>query len=238
MADLMWGVGSAHRALLVHGIASSAQVWWRVASGLAGAGVETTAVDLRGHGRSPRADSYSLEDCIGDLEWYVRREGPFDVVAGHSFGGSMVGLADVGAAARLLVDPVLETGDPAGLRRQLSAELDETPAEIAAANPSWHPDDVHWKAWSAAQMTPATLDRLLEQWLPSAVTDAVAGLDGPTIVLAADPAEGGLLSPDAVATLAVNPQIEVVDLPGVGHSVQRHDPGLVVDAVVRLLRLR
>ncbi len=174
MADLVWGAGSAGRALFVHGIASSAQVWWRVASALADVGVESTAVDIRGHGRSPRADSYSLDDFIGDLEWYVQREGPFDLVVGHSFGGCVAALADVGGAARMLIDPVIDTGDVASLRRQLVAELDETPPEIASANPTWHPDDVHWKAWSAAQMTRATMDRLLDQWLPSDVTDAVA----------------------------------------------------------------
>ena len=238
MADLVWGAGSSRRALFVHGIASSAQVWWRVASALAEVGVETTAVDLRGHGRSPRADSYSLDDCVGDLEWHVQREGPFDVVVGHSFGGSVVGLADVGGAAKVLIDPVIETGDAVELGAQLLAELKETPAEIAAANPSWHPDDVHWKAWSAAQMTHATMQRLLDQWLPSDVTDAVAGVGGACVVLAADPSAGGLLSTRAAAALAANPHIDVIDLPGVGHSVHRQDPAIVIDAVVRVLGLQ
>jgi alpha-beta hydrolase superfamily lysophospholipase len=51
---LHWGEESATRkALVVHGLGSSAATTWQVSEALAEAGWSATAVDLRGHGLAP-----------------------------------------------------------------------------------------------------------------------------------------------------------------------------------------
>lgn len=235
LADLVWGLGSGRRVLLVHGVSSSAQIWWRVASMLSASGIEVTAVDLRGHGRSPRTDAYALAEFAADVEAHIADRGPYDVVVGHSLGGSIAAVAEIGDAALVFVDPVVDTPDPPAIRGELLAELDMTVPQIAEANPSWHPDDVHWKHWSAGLVTGWTLRRMLDHLLPVDVTDAMSGLTGRCVVLAADPAAGGLISRRAHETLEANPAIEVVDLAGIGHSVQREDPSIVTAAVLRMI---
>lgn len=235
LADLVWGLGSERRVLLLHGLSSSAQTWWRVASMLTESGIESTAVDLRGHGRSPRTDAYALSDFAADVEAHIARHGPYDVIVGHSLGGSVAAVADVGDTARVLVDPVIDTPDPSTIRAELLAELDMTMEQISEANPSWHPDDVHWKHWSAGVVTGWAFRAMLDDLLPMDITGAAAGLRGRCIVLAADSISGGLISSRARAVLEVNPSIEVEDLAGIGHSVQREAPSIVSEAVLRLI---
>jgi pimeloyl-ACP methyl ester carboxylesterase len=57
LATRAWGDGadpSRPLAVLVHGVTSSSRTWWRVGPALAERGFRVLAVDLRGHGASPR----------------------------------------------------------------------------------------------------------------------------------------------------------------------------------------
>jgi pimeloyl-ACP methyl ester carboxylesterase len=55
-------------AVLVHGVTSSSRTWWRVGPALAGRGYRVLAVDLRGHGASPRTEAgLSVADLADDV---------------------------------------------------------------------------------------------------------------------------------------------------------------------------
>src|SRR5918999_5591413 len=100
---LHWGRAGDGRALLVHGVQSSANSWWRVADALAHAGLRVTAPDLRGHGQSPSGARYALEDMSADL--LAVGEG-WDLAVGHSLGGTLVAsivAADPGFARRAVL---------------------------------------------------------------------------------------------------------------------------------------
>jgi pimeloyl-ACP methyl ester carboxylesterase len=79
--------------VLLHGGASSATTWDRLATALVAAGHRTIAADLRGHGGSTRTASYPLDgfrdDILGLLDAFA-----LDTVAlvGHSLGGHVAGL--------------------------------------------------------------------------------------------------------------------------------------------------
>jgi pimeloyl-ACP methyl ester carboxylesterase len=83
------------RFLLVHGLASNAQMWDLVSAQLALAGHEVVAVDLRGHGQSSRpsagysttAAAQDLNEVLSILNW---GEDHPPVVAGQSWGANVV----------------------------------------------------------------------------------------------------------------------------------------------------
>ncbi|WP_251048812.1 alpha/beta fold hydrolase, partial [Microbacterium sp. ISL-103] len=78
---ISWGDPAAdRRALLVHGLGSSAALMWRVGTALADAGWHATAVDLRGHGDAPRALDYSVAAYGADLAATTADGGPWDAV--------------------------------------------------------------------------------------------------------------------------------------------------------------
>ena len=89
------GHGERHVAL-VHGLGGSGAVWQPLVDLMLATGKFTvTTVDLRGHGNSDRATSYSLASHADDLV-HALPEGLHSVV-GHSLGGSVL----VRAVARL-----------------------------------------------------------------------------------------------------------------------------------------
>jgi pimeloyl-ACP methyl ester carboxylesterase len=76
------------RVVLVHGLASNARMWDGVGLELAARGIPSVAVDLRGHGGSPKPDGgYDFDAVVGDLLPLLEDR---PVVAGQSYGGNVV----------------------------------------------------------------------------------------------------------------------------------------------------
>ena len=92
-----WTVGTGRRtAALVHGATKAADVWRDVARLLAEQyDITVTLLDQRGHGRSPRADSYRVKDFTEDLVETLPTG--LDFLMGASLGG----VAGAWASARL-----------------------------------------------------------------------------------------------------------------------------------------
>ncbi len=145
--------------LLVHGLASNAQLWDGVARRLAAAGHRTVAVDLRGHGRSEEpATGYDTDTSADDLaEVGAGLEIARPVVVGQSWGGNVV----LSLAARHPgVAAAVSAVDGGWLRpKDAFATFDEAwavlappvlgavgygdvAARIAAAHPDWSADAV------------------------------------------------------------------------------------------------
>lgn len=88
LATRTWGAGTREIAL-VHGINGTGELWHDFAELIAAEhDVTVTAVDLRGHGDSRRADSYRLGDFSGDLVDTL--PAGLDVIIGHSLGGRVL----------------------------------------------------------------------------------------------------------------------------------------------------
>lgn len=232
---LRWGREGA-RVLALHGLSASAQLWWRIGSQLASHGWSVVAPDLRGHGAAPRAESYRLEELAADV---TELGSGWDVVVGHSLGGSVAVLAalEPGFCSRVvLLDPVLRI--PEEGREQLrAAQLEELastdPAELAAAHPGWHPEDAFWKARAAAVTSPYAVGKVFDD---NPVWDLTARLEGmavPAVLVGADPERGGLIDPKTAGRITeANPHLRYELAAGVGHSIPREAPDLVVRLVL------
>lgn len=162
------GAGGVERAagplaVLLHGVTSSSQSWWQVGPGLAGRGYRVLAVDLRGHGASPRtSQGLGLGDLADDVIETLGvdppgagpGDPPVDLLVGHSL-GALVALGLLartpGLARRLVLeDPPGPTGvDWTALADSIESDGSRARAEpetlrrdIEAENPEWRPDEV------------------------------------------------------------------------------------------------
>jgi pimeloyl-ACP methyl ester carboxylesterase len=86
-----WGEEGSSLAVLVYGVTASSRTWWRAGPWFAENGWRTVAVDLHGHGKSPRTThGLELEDLAGDLHETTAAllglEESVNVLLGHSLG--------------------------------------------------------------------------------------------------------------------------------------------------------
>jgi pimeloyl-ACP methyl ester carboxylesterase len=231
--------GAVHRALrgplavLVHGVTSSSRTWWRVGPALAARGYRVLAVDLRGHGASPRAVAgLSVADLAADVAETV--EEPVDLLVGHSL-GALVALELVGRrprlARRLVVeDPpgpasvdwtALAAGieadtrravtDPGGLRRDLEA-----------VNPGWPPGEADRRVADLADCDGRAIAAALRPGVPFDLPAHLAAAPLPVLLLLAEEALGSslLLGLDRKAAVEALPGGTTRVLPA-GHSAHR-----------------
>lgn len=236
LATTRWGTGPG-RALLLHDIVSAGATWWRLAGSLTADGYEVVAPDLRGHGASPRTDSYLLADHVAD----VRGVGTgWDLVVGHGLGG-LLGLlaadADHRFARRLvLLDPALDLADDrfaAGSQEQIRQATHPPSARaLQDAHPAWDRRDAAAVATAAQAADTDAVTRTLRDNAPWRHTDVVPRLVVPTLVLGADPARGVLFRPRTGVELMIrNPSVRVRTVVGAGHAVHRDRPTAVATAI-------
>lgn len=230
------GTGSP-RVLYVHGISSHGETWWQVGAAIARAGYPGLAVDLRGHGESPRTSDYRAAAYAADL---AALGGQWDLVVGHSLGGLIVAAAAPLLDARqyLLVDPVLELSDEEsiGVRDGELATKASPPTveELAAANPRWSERDVEVALEGVALVDAEALRLTMDQNTPWHHTALLGAITVPTLVLGGDPDRGAMTAPNLAADSG-NPLASYEQVAGAGHIIQRDDPRALIQTALRLL---
>ena len=235
--------GGRPLALLVHGVTSSSRTWWRVGPALAERGFAVLAVDLRGHGSSPRAEGgLGPANLAADVAETVAAElgpaagdGPpvVDLLLGHSL-GAMVSLALLAERPRYARRVLLE--DPPGPRSIDWAELamgiehdsDRARREPAALraemerdNPSWPPGEAERRVADLAECDAATIAAAVRRGLAFDLAAQAAVVEQPVLLVLADEAAGSsLLGPDRAALVGAvrNGTTRVL---ASGHSVHR-----------------
>ncbi len=228
-----WGdPSSPRRALLVHGLGSTGALMWRFGVELSDHGWFAQAVDLRGHGSAPRTLDYTIGAYAADLAaCHPRDEAPWDLVIGHSLGGTTAVVAAASApdwTRRLvLIDPAiqLDEEDREGVRESQQRQFDNpTAAAVRAEHPSWHPLDVELKVRSIREVSRWAVEQTSEQNQEWDVRLPALSLDVPIHVIAGDPAVYALFRGDIVEQLLTRPSITMSVVEGAGHSPHRDAP--------------
>ncbi|GMA24819.1 hypothetical protein GCM10025864_25780 [Luteimicrobium album] len=217
-------------AVLIHGFNCDSGDWWELTPELLRRGYHVKAVDLRGHGHSPRATSYTLPEYAADVVETIG-ESP-ELIIGHSLGAQVTALTvpELLPSKAIYFDPpwsLPEEGAP-NLFPDLSAIPSMTDEELAATLrhdfPAWSEkaievDVASWRLWdpaTAATITDVRLSGMPERAL---VPSLAIAAEKDTVFAAKDHAtaqERGF-----VVRLA----------PGLTHSLFRDDFDLVLSLI-------
>lgn len=246
------GEGEAvHRALrgplavLVHGITSSSRTWWRVGPALAERGYRVLAVDLRGHGASPRAVAgLSVADLAADVAETVEAAtagdpdgagsgAPVDLLVGHSL-GALVALELVGRrpgfARRLVAEdpPGPASVDWAAVaegieddNRRVVTDPGGLRRELEAVNPAWPPGEAERRVADLADCDAQAVAAAVRPGVPFDLPALLSAAPLPVLLLLAEETLGSiLLGRDRKAAVEALPDGTTRVLPA-GHSVHR-----------------
>ena len=222
-------------AVLVHGIMSDHRAWNRVSRELVEQGFRIIAVDLAGHGSSPRSHRYSPKAWADDVVETVQpllTSRP-ELIMGHSLGAlvaSMVG-DRLAPRAAVYVDPAFAF--PRGVRgvvMKLVFALAPRPRRAALVrwNPKWSAADVDIELATLRDWDKRTI-------LGLASTRGLvppARLVAPSLVVLA---EKSLLISDAVAARLRRMGMTVEIVAGTGHMVFRDEHARFMEVVDRWL---
>ena len=247
-----WGQPSDPPLLLVHGVTSSSETFWRVGPCLAADRRRVVAVDLPGHGRTGGwRGRHRWIQTAADLAGFIGAAeldtGDLAVI-GHSWGA----MAAAALPAAGLRPERLVLLDPPALRRAALVPLTQDPTErryenvadaieaIRASGVSWSEGDIQAKAIALTQIDETAVRAI---YLQNGDYDAgmaalsdPAALDIPAWVIRGDPAEGGLIADEHVPALAERVGSgHVITIAGAGHSPQRTHPEATILAILRAL---
>jgi pimeloyl-ACP methyl ester carboxylesterase len=201
-------------AVLVHGVTSSSRTWWRVGPALARRGMRVLAVDLRGHGASPRpvaglaaADlAADVAETVADVAGSPGAVPPVDLLVGHSL-GALVALelvtARPGFARRLVLEepPGPNSVDWVGLadsmevdRRRAVDDPEALRRDLEAENPAWPPGEAERRVADLADCNAAAIAAALRPGVAFDLAGLLAAVRLPTLLLLADEARGSSLA--------------------------------------------
>jgi N-formylmaleamate deformylase len=225
--------------VLVHGFSDNGLCWAPVAHELEDA-YEILMPDARAHGKSARVQRGQSIDQIEDLANTLRTLGIGPaVVAGHSMGS---GISSQLAArypqmvrALLLEDPpwfpapagqarpgrfFTEDSPIAAWLRGLQAQsLDAAVAQCHTEHPTW--PEMYLRPWTEGKQQLDLNFLATENSGMGTYPEVVPAIHCPTLLITADPAEGGIVTPEIAAeVLALNPCFRLTHFPGIGHHVR------------------
>lgn len=207
-------------AVLLHGMMGSCESWWRVVPLLVASNYRVLAVDLPGHGLSPRDDTMTVDRAARSIAESVASEcgSTPDVVMGHSYGGLLLAAAvDAGVlvpARSVYIDaPFSSRGG--WDRAELIAEYEQdkrarTYDGLRASRPFYSDQDCVVEARAADHFDPATAAT------PAAGPGVAFEPKPGSIIVRAKPS---LYVDDVTAAHHESRGVIVRDVPGAAHSV-------------------
>jgi pimeloyl-ACP methyl ester carboxylesterase len=260
--DLGAGAVGEPPIMLLHQSLARSEDWENIFPRLA-TRYRTIAYDARGHGRSGRAPDYSLrafaDDALRMLREIVKEPA---LLVGHSL-GALAALVAAGDAPDLVRGLVLE--DPAlgypkawdathytGLREGIAstepAVLAKAVSKFPLPSPGPHGERTYGelRGFYAAErvvtyfrdVDPAFIDARVAGDAPAAalITDAIANVRVPVLVLAGEPRLGGQVDDSAEWKLKKLPDVTVKRFPGSGRLLHGFRPEQFIENIEPFLR--
>jgi pimeloyl-ACP methyl ester carboxylesterase len=133
----------------------------------------------------------------------------------------------------VLIDPALLAPDDrlSQIPAQLEADKALGVADVAAANPHWHPHTVETRVEATKAADVEAVTSWITDNLPWDVTTAAVQVTVPVLVLVAT--SESALAPFLIQQLpAANPHWTFETVPDTTHSVHRDQPALVLDRLL------
>ena len=242
-----WGDEGRPLAVLVHGVTASARTWWRVGPWFAENGWHAVAVDLRGHGASPRMRG---DESLGDLARDVYEAvldpagaGAADVVLGHSLGALVVLklCQEYGEPARRIVledPPGSGSTDFAEVARETQAGAvlargspDEALRRILLENPALAEEDARNGVAGLLDYDAGPVAEFLRDGLRYDLAKLVGSVALPTLLVLGSEKHGSMLPAPERAAVSTSLRRGTVEELDAGHGVHRDD----FEGYVRLL---
>jgi lipase len=246
-----WGDAGAPRVVCVHGVQAYHGRFRRLAEERLSGRFHVIAVDLRGHGRSGRAEPWTLEAHLDDL---VETCGERAAWIGHSFGGRLV--AELMARRpelvdrAVLLDPALTVPpDYASFLAEQELAADDSFATVEEGVDAWteglfRPASAAVRAEIAEQLVQGEDGRFRCDYSPAVVAAAylaIAPLPSsweragiPTLIVAGLASKFVSVGEVEHYRAALGEKLQVVVVPA-GHSVLWDAFEETADAVVRFL---
>jgi pimeloyl-ACP methyl ester carboxylesterase len=237
LAAQSWGEEGRPLAVLVHGVTASTRTWWRVGPWFAENGWRAVAVDLRGHGASPRMQGdEELGDLAADVYGTVLEEvGTADVLLGHSL-GALVALKlceDYGEPARRLVledPPGSESTDFGEVAREAQAgavlargSSEEAVRRNLIENPAWAEEDARNSVAGILDCDADTVAGFLRDGLRYDLAEMVHSVSIPALLVVGSEERGAMLPDPERAIVAGALRRGTTKEFDAGHGVHRDD---------------
>jgi pimeloyl-ACP methyl ester carboxylesterase len=219
LAKKVWGRGE-RTVVLLHGMMGASSQYYEVGPALAARGYRVVAVDLPGHGESPKAPDADLNLFVESVVETVGVEP--ELAIGHSLGAVVLASAlPVLRPARAVyvdvpfLDEPREVDTDEMLSKLTTARATRTVEHLRITKPMWSEQDRKVEAEAARQFDPQTATALEvahgKQPLAGPPNPSI-----PSLLIRADPSRH--ISAKRAAELQAH-GFEVKAIPGAGHSV-------------------
>ena len=245
---LDWGNESAPPLLLLHGLQDSAALWATFAEAMRD-DFHVVALDHRGHGDSPRAETYALADYVEETREVVVRLGLDGVtLIGHSAGSKNAWMCIAehpGIASRLVItdmDPDSYNPGSVAMISRYKGEGDEYDSmeavveRLRSRQPNASDDELQRDAEALAfrmddgRYTWKRSRDVVTKYDRPDVWDRLPEVRVPTLIVRG--AESTLLRHDVAERMqAAIPDCRLVEIPGGGHWVHLEQPDAYASTV-------
>jgi len=235
-----WGSPVAsRRALLIHGLTASSHTWEGVARLLVAEGFFVVAPNLLGHAWR-RGSDYRVSVLAEDLQSYFAMDTSYDVIIGHSLGGT-VALALLPFLPKekettvILVDPPLEIPDEK-LKIDKVMILNhvtsvKTADEYMAENPAWSRVDCVLRTLAVSMCDGTVVESIFAHNTPWSFSNLFKNIlpNVNVTVLVADPKLSDVCRLEHIPRDIERLNAAVVT--GVGHRIHVERPDAIMDVI-------
>ncbi|MFZ6031585.1 MAG: alpha/beta fold hydrolase [Chloroflexota bacterium] len=250
------GNGDKRPLVLIHGFSDNGLCWTPVARDLE-AEYDVIMPDMRGHGLSERLQPDKPVDMAADVAGLIQALGlGRPIVCGHSMGAMVtyqLGVRFPELAGALVVEdppwwlsrPVPPPGEAAEnpiakwVESLATQTLDELLVGYRNDHPTWPEELLRPMCEAKKQLDPAVLGAVAGKLHAQEVNwlTTIEKITHPMLVFTGNPEMGGIVTADVVAKVReLNPKVNVVTIPDVGHLIRFDKYPVFMDALRAFLK--